>query len=60
MTAAIDKQKWGRRISHIFNLAGITEITTPMGKIKAPYPKMLRHTCAVWFLRHGERSRISG
>jgi integrase len=50
-----DTAKWHRRVTKVFDLAGIKKVRTELGRMRDPHPHMLRDTFAVWHLRHGAR-----
>ena len=52
-TAHSDTVTWRKRLMKLFTLAGISEVTNELGKIRLAHPHMLRDTFAVWNLRHG-------
>ena len=47
-----DERCWQHRLETLFKRANVTEVQTGH-RTKKPHPKMLRHTFAVWNLRHG-------
>jgi integrase len=50
-----DTARWHRRVTKVFDLAGIKKVRTELGRMRDPHPHMLRDTFAVWHLRHGAR-----
>jgi integrase len=47
-----DIRKWQSRLTQLFKFAEIESVTTAQGKVRKPYSKCFRHTCAVNHLRH--------
>jgi integrase len=48
---ASNVEKWGLRLTQVFQMAGITEVQTDF-RVRKPHMSMFRDTAAVWWLRH--------
>lgn len=48
-----DTRRWEHRLETLFDLAGVKTVTLANGKSRKPHARDLRHTFAVWNLRHG-------
>jgi integrase len=51
--ASINATTWRMRLHRVFELSGIAEVTTGLGRVRRPHPKMIRDTFAIYHLRQG-------